>query len=174
MLHVDLDTGQIETEERGPEYWERYIGGRGGGAKLLSEEGFPLDSYPPRRPGFFSTAPSARTHGSRNPPWGGPESSLTRYYSCLAGRGRRADQSVPQEDARAEQGAQRLLPRTRHDGDPSEGERREPLADTQLARCEMGSGREPLLPEVLEHPHRLHDLLRLLDSLHADERIPLR
>src|SRR3989442_4576849 len=42
MLHVDLDRGEIESEERGPEYWERYIGGRGVRAEILGAGDFPL------------------------------------------------------------------------------------------------------------------------------------
>src|SRR5437879_13735974 len=57
MLHVDLDAGQIESEERGPEYWERYIGGRGGGARLRSEEEFRVVSYDPGVPAFCRSSP---------------------------------------------------------------------------------------------------------------------
>src|SRR2546429_6335144 len=84
MLHVDLDAGQIETEERGPEYWERYIGGRGVGAKLLSEEDFRLDPYHPRMPVFFCTSPYEGTIGSCNRTLVATGSPLTGYYSCSA------------------------------------------------------------------------------------------
>src|SRR2546427_3638976 len=87
MLHVDLDTGQIETEERGPEYWERYIGGRGVGAKLLSEEDFRLDPYHPRMPVFFCTSPYEGTIASCNRTWVVTVSPLTGYYSCSAAGG---------------------------------------------------------------------------------------
>jgi len=87
MLHVDLDTGQIESEERGPEYWERYIGGRGVGAKLLSEEDFRLDPYHPRMPVFFCTSPYEGTIASCNRTWVVTVSPLTGYYSCSAAGG---------------------------------------------------------------------------------------
>src|SRR3989442_11910115 len=87
MLHVDLDAGQIETEERGPEYWERYIGGRGVGAKLLSEEDFRLDPYHPRMPVFFCTSPYEGTIASCNRTWVVTVSPLTGYYSCSAAGG---------------------------------------------------------------------------------------
>ena len=87
MLHVDLDAGQIESEERGPEYWERYIGGRGVGAKLLSEEDFRLDPYHPRMPVFFCTSPYEGTIASCNRTWVVTVSPLTGYYSCSAAGG---------------------------------------------------------------------------------------
>jgi len=87
MLNVDLDSGEIETEERGPEYWERYIGGRGVGAKLLSEEDFKLDPYHPRMPVFFATSPYEGTIASCNRTWVVSVSPLTNYYSCAAAGG---------------------------------------------------------------------------------------
>lgn len=58
LLSVDLDSGVVETEERGPEYWERYVGGRGVGAKLLSEEDFRRDPYDSRMPVSSSRPPT--------------------------------------------------------------------------------------------------------------------
>ncbi len=87
MLNVDLDSGQVETEERGPEYWERYIGGRGVGAKLLSEEDFRLDPYLPRMPVFCCTSPYEGTIASCNRTWVVTVSPLTGYYSCSAAGG---------------------------------------------------------------------------------------
>src|SRR5256885_6394060 len=87
MLHVDLDAGQIETEERGPEYWERYIGGRGVGAKLLSEEDVRLDPYHSRMPVFFCTSPYEGAIASCNRTWVVTVSPLTGYYSCSAAGG---------------------------------------------------------------------------------------
>ncbi len=87
MLSVDLDSGEIETEERGPEYWERYIGGRGVGAKLLSEEDFRLDPYHPRMPIFYCTSPYEGTIASCNRTWVGSVSPQTGYYSCAAAGG---------------------------------------------------------------------------------------
>ena len=87
MLNVDLDSQTIETEERGPEYWERYVGGRGVGAKLLSEEDFRLDPYHPRMPVFFSTSPYEGTIASCNRTWVTTVSPLTGYYSCAAAGG---------------------------------------------------------------------------------------
>ncbi|HYS99132.1 MAG TPA: aldehyde ferredoxin oxidoreductase family protein [Thermoplasmata archaeon] len=87
MLNVDLDSGAIQPEERGPEYWERYIGGRGVGAKLLSEEDFRLDPYHPRMPVFFCTSPYEGTIASCNRTWVVTVSPLTGYYSCAAGGG---------------------------------------------------------------------------------------
>jgi len=87
MLNVDLDSGEIETEERGPEYWERYIGGRGVGAKLLSEEDYKLDPYHPRMPVFFCTSPYEGTIASCNRTWVVTVSPLTGYYSCSAAGG---------------------------------------------------------------------------------------
>ncbi len=87
MLSVDLDSGEIEAEERGPEYWERYIGGRGVGAKLLSEEDFRLDPYDPRMPVFFCTSPYEGTIASCNRTWVVTVSPLTGYYSCSAAGG---------------------------------------------------------------------------------------
>jgi len=87
MLSVDLDSGEIETEERGPEYWERYIGGRGVGAKLLSEEDFRLDPYHPRMPIFYCTSPYEGTIASCNRTWVVSVSPLTGYYSCAAAGG---------------------------------------------------------------------------------------
>src|SRR5256886_14988682 len=87
MLHVDLDARQIETEERGPEYWERYIAGGGVGANLLSEEYFRLDPYHPRMPVFFCTSPYEGTIASCNRTWVVTVSPLTGYYSCSAAGG---------------------------------------------------------------------------------------
>ena len=87
MLNVDLDSGEIELEERGSEYWERYIGGRGVGAKLLSEEDYKLDPYHPRMPVFFCTSPYEGTIASCNRTWVVTVSPLTGYYSCAAGGG---------------------------------------------------------------------------------------
>ena len=87
MLNVDLDSSEIETEERSSEYWERYIGGRGVGAKLLSEEDFKLDPYHPRMPVFFSTSPYEGTIASCNRTWVTTVSPLTNYYSCAAAGG---------------------------------------------------------------------------------------
>jgi len=87
MLHVDLDSGQVDAEERGPEYWERYIGGRGVGAKLLSEEDFRLDPYHPRMPVFFCTSPFEGAIASCNRTWVVSVSPLTGYYSCAAAGG---------------------------------------------------------------------------------------
>src|SRR3989441_3386344 len=87
MLQVDLDRGEIETEERGPEYWERYIGGRGLGAKLLSQGDFRLDPYHPRMPVFFCTSPYEGTIASCNRTWVVTVSPLTGYYSCSAAGG---------------------------------------------------------------------------------------
>ncbi len=87
MLNVDLDSGEIEAEERGPEYWERYIGGRGVGAKLLSEEDYKLDPYHPRMPVFFCTSPYEGTIASCNRTWVVTVSPLTGYYSCSAAGG---------------------------------------------------------------------------------------
>ncbi len=87
MLSVDLDSGEIEAEERGPEYWERYIGGRGVGAKLLSEEDYRLDPYHPRMPIFFVTSPYEGTIASCNRTWVVSVSPLTGYYSCSAAGG---------------------------------------------------------------------------------------
>src|SRR5947199_9905612 len=87
MLHVDLDAGQIETEERGPEYWERYIGGRGGGAKLLGEGDFRLDPYHPRMPVFFCTSSDEGTIASCNRTLVVTVSPLTGCFSCSAAGG---------------------------------------------------------------------------------------
>src|SRR2546422_2034019 len=87
MLHVDLDSGQVETEERGPEYWERYIGGRGVGANVLGEEDFRLDPYHPRMPVFFCTSPYEGTIASCNRTWVVTVSPLPGYYSCSAAGG---------------------------------------------------------------------------------------
>ena len=87
MLHVDLESQETETEERGPEYWERYIGGRGGGAKLLSEEKYKLDPYHPQTPVFLSTSPYEGTIASCNRTWVTSISPLTGYYSCAAAGG---------------------------------------------------------------------------------------
>jgi len=87
MLHVDLESQETETEERGPEYWERYIGGRGVGAKLLSEEKYKLDPYHPQTPVFFSTSPYEGTIASCNRTWVTSISPLTGYYSCAAAGG---------------------------------------------------------------------------------------
>lgn len=87
MLNVDLDSGEIESEERGPEYWERYIGGRGVGAKLLSEEDYKLDPYHPRMPMFLCTSPYEGTIASCNRTWVVSISPLTGYYSCAAAGG---------------------------------------------------------------------------------------
>ena len=87
MLHVDLDSAEIEAEERGPEYWERYVGGRGVGAKLLSEEGFRRDPYDPRMPVFLCTSPYEGTIASCNRTWVVSVSPLTGYYSCAAAGG---------------------------------------------------------------------------------------
>ncbi len=87
MLNVDLDSGEIEAEERGPEYWERYIGGRGVGAKLLSEEDFRREPYDPRTPVFFCTSPYEGTIASCNRTWVVSVSPLTGYYSCAAAGG---------------------------------------------------------------------------------------
>src|SRR5207245_10612693 len=84
MLNVDLDSGAIEPEERGPEYWERYIGGRGVGAKLLSEEDFRLDPYKPRIPVFFcnSTFESTFAYSSRT--YNLSLYSLDSYLFCMS------------------------------------------------------------------------------------------
>ncbi len=87
MLSVDLSSGDIEPEERGPEYWERYVGGRGVGAKLLSEEEFRLDPYDPRMPVFMVTSPYEGTIASCNRTWVVSVSPLTGYYSGAAGGG---------------------------------------------------------------------------------------
>ena len=87
MLNVDLDSGEIEPEERDAWYWEQYIGGRGIGAKLLSEEDFRLDPYHPRMPVFFCTSPYEGTIASCNRTWVVTVSPLTGYYSCAAGGG---------------------------------------------------------------------------------------
>ena len=87
MLHVDLESQETETEERGPEYWERYIGGRGVGAKLLSEEKYKLDPYHPQTPVFLSTSPYEGTIASCNRTWVTSISPLTGYYSCAAAGG---------------------------------------------------------------------------------------
>lgn len=87
MLNVDLGSGEIEAEERGPEYWERYIGGRGVGAKLLSEEDFRLDPYDPGMPVFLVTSPFEGTIASCNRTWVVTVSPLTGYYSCAAAGG---------------------------------------------------------------------------------------
>lgn len=87
MLSVDLSSGEIEAEERGPEYWERYIGGRGVGAKLLSEEDFRRDPYDPRTPVFLVTSPYEGTIASCNRTWVVSVSPLTGYYSCAAAGG---------------------------------------------------------------------------------------
>lgn len=87
MLNVDLDSGEIEPEERDAWYWEQYIGGRGVGAKLLSEEDFRLDPYHPRMPVFFCTSPYEGTIASCNRTWVVTVSPLTGYYSCAAGGG---------------------------------------------------------------------------------------
>ena len=87
MLSVDLASGEIESEERGPEYWERYIGGRGVGAKLLSEEDFRHDPYDPRTPVFLVTSPFEGTIASCNRTWVVSISPLTGYYSCAAAGG---------------------------------------------------------------------------------------
>jgi len=87
MVSVDLDSGEIEPEERDAWYWEQYIGGRGIGAKLLSEEDFRLDPYHPRMPVFFCTSPYEGTIASCNRTWVVTVSPLTGYYSCAAGGG---------------------------------------------------------------------------------------
>ena len=87
MLNVDLDSGEREPEERDSWYWEQYIGGRGVGAKLLSEEDFRLDPYHPRMPVFFCTSPYEGTIASCNRTWVVTVSPLTGYYSCAAGGG---------------------------------------------------------------------------------------
>ena len=87
MLNVDLASGKIEAEERGPECWERYIGGRGVGAKLLSEEDFRRDPYDPRTPVFLVTSPFEGTIASCNRTWVVSISPLTGYYSCAAAGG---------------------------------------------------------------------------------------
>jgi aldehyde:ferredoxin oxidoreductase len=87
MLNVDLDSGELEPEERDSWYWEQYIGGRGVGAKLLSEEDFRLDPYHPRMPVFFCTSPYEGTIASCNRTWVVTVSPLTGYYSCAAGGG---------------------------------------------------------------------------------------
>ncbi len=87
LLSVDLDSGVVETEERGPEYWERYVGGRGVGAKLLSEEDFRRDPYDSRMPVFFVTSPYEGTIASCNRTWVVSVSPLTGYYSCAAAGG---------------------------------------------------------------------------------------
>lgn len=87
MLKVDLDSGEIDTETRGPEYWERYVGGRGVGAKLLSEDSFRLDPYHPRMPVFFVTSPFEGTIASCNRTWVVSVSPQTGYYSCAAAGG---------------------------------------------------------------------------------------
>jgi len=87
MVNVDLDSGEVEPEERDSWYWEQYIGGRGVGAKLLSEEDFRLDPYHPRMPVFFCTSPYEGTIASCNRTWVVTVSPLTGYYSCAAGGG---------------------------------------------------------------------------------------
>ncbi len=87
MVSVDLDSGEVEPEERDAWYWEQYIGGRGIGAKLLSEEDFRLDPYHPRMPVFFCTSPYEGTIASCNRTWVVTVSPLTGYYSCAAGGG---------------------------------------------------------------------------------------
>ena len=87
MVSVDLDSGEIEPEERDAWYWEQYIGGRGIGAKLLSEEDFRLDPYHARMPVFFCTSPYEGTIASCNRTWVVTVSPLTGYYSCAAGGG---------------------------------------------------------------------------------------
>ncbi len=87
MLDVDLESGTAEAGERSPEYWERYVGGRGVGAKLLSEEDFRLDPYDPRMPVFLTTSPYEGTIASCNRTWVTSVSPLTGYYSCAAAGG---------------------------------------------------------------------------------------
>jgi len=145
----------------GPEH-----GGDAGGAKGPR-------AHPVHRPGGGEPRPG-RGHRSRGPlgragrargcPRGEEAQSDHGLGECTPPRSRRrAGEGLPQEDDREQQGAQRLLPRDGDDGDPSEGERGEPLADAQLAGREVGPRGPPVLPSMEEHPHRLYDVFRLRD-----------
>lgn len=87
MLRVDLDAQTTEADERGPDYWTRYVGGRGVGAKLLSEDHFRVEPYDPRMPVFLCTSPFEGAVASCNRTWVVSVSPLTGYYSCAAAGG---------------------------------------------------------------------------------------
>ncbi len=87
MLSVDLGSRAAEAVDRGPEYWERFVGGRGVGAKLLSEEEFRLDPFDPTMPVFLTTSPFEGAIASCNRTWVTSVSPLTGYYACAAAGG---------------------------------------------------------------------------------------
>lgn len=88
MLEVNLSTGKIEKKELDNKYFAEWIGGRGLGAKLLSEEKIEeIEPLGENNVVFLSTSPLIGWGPSFNRIWVTTISPLTNYYLCSSAGG---------------------------------------------------------------------------------------
>lgn len=88
MLEVDLSSGKIEKKELDDSYFRNWIGGRGLGAKLLSEEKIEeIEPLAENNVVFFVTSPLIGYAPAFNRVWITTISPLTNYYLCSSAGG---------------------------------------------------------------------------------------
>jgi len=88
MLEIDLSSGKLEKKELDDSYFRNWIGGRGLGAKLLSEE--KIEEIKPLAENnvvFFVTSPLIGYAPAFNRVWITTISPLTNYYLCSSAGG---------------------------------------------------------------------------------------